>query len=131
MTARMAGMSSDVWTISGELYRGIPNRDIISIYEGSSVLDLTGLQFELQLRCSFDQDSADLVLSTDDGLTITTAPNDAGDNIDVIQLDDVDLSALSAGEYFADFVMKDEDDVYTYLAQGALQIRNSPVTPTI
>lgn len=122
--------SSALISISGEWSNNIPVRDVIALYEGSTVMDLTGLEFEFQLRADRDQDSADLVCSTDDGLILTTAENDDGDDIDVIQFDDVSISSLE-GDYFADFIMKDGDGNYTHLAHGVVSIRNDPATPTI
>lgn len=122
--------SSALISISGEWSNNIPVRDVIVLYEGGSVMDLTGLEFEFQLRCDRNSDSPDLVASTDSGLDITTVENDDGNDIDALQFDDVNISSLD-GDYFADFIMKDGSGNYTHLAHGVVSIRNDPATPTI
>jgi len=122
--------SSALIEISGEWSNNIPVRDVIVLYEAGSVMDLDGLEFEFQLRCDRNSDSADLIASTDSGLVVTTAPNDDGDDIAVLQFNDVNISSLE-GDYFADFIMKDVSGDYTHLAHGVVSIRNDPATPTI
>lgn len=103
--------------------------EMIAIYEAGSPMSLTGIEFEWQFRSS-RSDTAELVLSTDSGLTLTTSENEDGDSIDVVKFNNVDLSSLE-GDYIVDFIMKDAAGAYTHLAHGTATVFNDPVSPTI
>lgn len=128
--ARGVSQSGALMSVSGEWSNALPLREMISIYEAGSPMDLTGLEFEMTLRCDRNSDSADLTVSTDSGFVVTEVTNDDGNDIEVLKFDDVDLSSLE-GDYFADLIMKDGAGDYTHLAHGVISIRNDPVSPTI
>lgn len=128
--ARGAGDSGALMTMEGTWSNGLPLREMIAIYEGGSPMDLTGIEFELQLRETPDGEGAALTVTTDDGFTIESITNDDDDEIEVLQFDDVDLTALE-GDYYADFIMKDADGNATHLARGIISVRDEPVTISI
>lgn len=130
MVARARGYGNTaLQTISGEIPNNLVLTDMFSIYEAGSPMSLTGIEFEFQFR-SCRSDTADLVCSTDSGLTLTTAENEDGDSVDVVKFNSVNVSSLE-GDYIADLIMKDAAGAYTHLAHGTVTFFNDPVTPTI
>lgn len=128
--SRGVSQSGALMSVSGEWSNALPLREMISIYEAGSPMDLTDLEFEFTLRRSRVDTATCLSATTDSGLVVATVQNDAGDDVDVLQFDDVDISSL-CGDYIADFTMKDASGNYTHLAHGVVSVWNDPVSPTI
>lgn len=93
---------------------------------GDDVTGLTSDTFQFQLRCSEDDDSADLTLTTADG---TLAVSESGGVTTVtINVPAASLSEMD-GDYIADLVSKAASDSrLTHRAHGVVTFRNDPIS---
>lgn len=93
---------------------------------GDDVTGLTSDTFQFQFRCSEDDDSAVLTLSTTDG-TMSVA-EDAGVTTVTVNVPAASLSSMD-GDYIADLVSKAASDSrLTHRAHGVVTFRNDPIS---
>lgn len=93
---------------------------------GDDVTGLTSDTFQFQLRCSEDDDSADLTLTTADG-TLTVSES-SGVTTVTINVPAASLSDME-GDYIADLVSKAASDSrLTHRAHGVVTFRNDPIS---
>lgn len=128
MTAlRNTGDSGALFELSGEVSNNATWSEDIYFYENGAGMDLTGLDFELQLRDSVEDTSAAKLLSITGGeLSLQL---DSGSVRSILRIV-VTAGTMSGyvGDYVADLVSQDDDDVVTHWAHGVLTFRRGPVT---
>lgn len=93
---------------------------------GDNVTGLTSDTFQFQFRCSGDDDSAELTLSTTAG-TLSVAEADGATTVTI----NVPASSLSSmeGDYVADLVSKAASGGrLTHRAHGVVTFRNDPIS---
>lgn len=114
-----------LFTISGEVSNNATWDEYIYFLENGSGMTLTGLSFQLQFRCSEEDTSSSLTLSTADAqLSITTDDND----IQVLRVN-VPYTTISemSGDYVMDIVSKDNDSKLTHWAHGTVTFTQNPI----
>lgn len=116
----------DLTTISGFISNNVPWRDCIYVAQNGGPAELDDIEWIFQLRRSVGSDTPDLQLSTaGTGLHVVTLQNNDGQDIDVLQFNNVNVGSY-CGDYFADFFCKDMDGVVTHLASGVITFINAP-----
>jgi len=118
--------SGALMDISGEVSNNATWDEYIYFAEAGVGMDLTGLSFQLQFRCSGNDTSASLTLSTAGGELVITDDALSNPTILAINVPYTTISGLS-GDYIADLVSKDDDDKITHWASGVVTFRQSPI----
>lgn len=112
--------------ISGQVSNNATWDEYIYFAEQGVGMDLTDLSFQFQFRCSSEDTSAALTLSTTGG-DLVIINGDLGDpTILAINVPYTTISGLS-GDYVADLVSKDNDDKLTHWASGIVTFGQSPI----
>ena len=117
--------SGALFVISGQVSNGATWAEDIWFTEDGAALDLTGLEFRLQLRCCRTS-QIELSLTTSDRLSIVT---ESGSGVDRILRITVPPSAMTtlSGDYFADLASKDSSSVINHWAHGIVSFIDDPV----
>lgn len=117
--------SGALFEVSGQVSKGATWAEDIWFTEDGAAVDLTGLEFRLQLRCCRTS-QIELTLTTSDRLSIVT---DSVSGVDRILRIAVPPSAMTTlkGDYFADLAAKDVADVIQHWAHGIISFIDDPV----
>jgi hypothetical protein len=124
----LIGSAGAETVISGEISIHSTWSEDIYFFQSSdgSAMDLTGLDFRMQFRCSADQENADVTLSIDAG-TLSIEEDDG--SVDSILRITVPAGTFSAydGDMVCDLIGIDQSDNITHYGHGLVTFRNSPV----
>lgn len=127
MTARSVGTSGAETVISGEISTYATWMEDIYFWtpEGAP-MDISGLDFEMQFRCSPKETSANITLSTSN--TLLSIEEDAG-LVDSILRIDVPAGTFSGhnGDMICDLVGIDSNNNIIHYGHGVVSFRNDPV----
>lgn len=117
--------SGALFEISGQVSNGSTWAEDIWFTEDGAAMDLTGLEFRLQLRCC-RTDQIEQTLTTADRLSIVT---DSISGIDRILRITVPPSAMTqlSGDYFADLASKDASNEIKHWGHGVISFINDPI----
>jgi hypothetical protein len=118
--------SGALFDVNGFVSNGATWAEDIYFFEDGAAVDLTGLAFEFQFRECGQETATILVLSTADGELTIEADSGAVDSILRITVPSATIIALD-GDYVADLVAKDQDDVLIHYAHGTVTFRPSPI----
>lgn len=114
-------------TVGGVISNGATWYETFQVKDqnGDDVTGLTSDTFQFQFRCSEDDDSAELTLSTTDGtLSVSESGGVTTVTINVPQATIADMD----GDYVADLVSKAASNSrLTHRAHGVVTFRNSPI----
>ncbi len=126
--ARTPGASGAESEFSGTIAVNVTwSEDIYFFDPDGTAMDLTGLDFEFQFRCSADQDSADVTLSITDGTL--SIEDDEGSVASILRIAaPAGTFASYPGDLVADLVAKDASDNVFLYGHGVVSFRNNPVT---
>lgn len=119
--------SGALFDVSGTVANNATWAEDIYFIENGSGMSLTGLSFKMTFRCSGDDDSAVLTLSTGGGgLSIV---NDDASVASILRIT-ASPSTLSGmeGDYICDLASQDQSDVVTLYAHGLVSFRSNPVS---
>jgi hypothetical protein len=114
-------------TVSGVISNGATWYETFQVKDlaGDDVTGLTSDEFRFQFRCSENDSSPELTLTTDDG-TITVSESDGVTTV-TINVPQATIANMD-GDYVADLVSKAaSDDRLTHRAHGVVTFRNSPI----
>jgi len=126
VASRTDGASGALFAVEGAVARNATWADDINFFENGAGLDISLLDWKLQLRADPEQDSADLELTISDGLSIQL--DGAGvSSILRINVPASDLAALR-GDYTMDLASQDSTDAVIAWAHGILTFTRNPVT---
>jgi hypothetical protein len=126
--ARGAGETGaqNIW--SGTIPANLPYRESYYVREtDGTYMEFDNLTIKILFRECVDNSSV-LTLSTeDDTIIVEDLTDDDGNTIPTFRPDDASVTALS-GDYFADIVMTDADDVDHYWAAGIITFATHPAS---